>query len=85
MYLLDLLINAYLFLSEYLFLLNVLFEGSINSRGLTGVLRIKGGRMAEWLRALDFNAETRVQIPLWLLVGVVLGKCLVQLLSHPCI
>ena len=43
-----------------------------------------GGRMAEWFRALDFNAVTRVQIPLWPLAGVVLGKCLVQLLSHPC-
>ena len=43
-----------------------------------------GGRMAEWFRALDFNAVTWVQILLWPLAGVVLGKCLVQLLSHPC-
>ena len=41
--------------------------------------------MAEWFRAaLDFNAVTRVQIPLWPLAGVVLGKFLVQLLGHPC-
>ena len=40
--------------------------------------------MAEWLKALDFNAVTRVKIPLWSLAGVVLGKCLVQLLGHPC-
>ena len=39
-----------------------------------------GGRMAKWFRALDFNTMTRVQIPLWPLAGVVLGKCLVQLL-----
>ena len=39
--------------------------------------------MAEWLRALDFNAVTRVQIPLWPLAGVVLGKHLVQVLGHP--
>ena len=37
----------------------------------------KGGRMAEWFRALDFNAVTQVQIPLWPLAGVGLGKCLV--------
>ena len=40
--------------------------------------------MAEWFRALDFNAVTWVQIPLWTLAGVVLGKFLVQLLGHPC-
>ena len=43
-----------------------------------------GVRMVEWFRALDFNAVTRVQIPLWSVAGVVLGKCLVQLLGHPC-
>ena len=40
--------------------------------------------MAEWFRALDFNAVTRVEIPLWPLSGVVLGKCLVQLFGHSC-
>ena len=35
------------------------------------------------VRALDFNAVTRVQIPFWPLAGVVPGKCLVQLLGHP--
>lgn len=39
--------------------------------------------MAELFRALDFNAVTRVQIPLWPLASVVLGKCLVQPLGHP--
>ena len=41
-------------------------------------------KIAEWFRALDSNAVTQVQIPLWPLAGVVLGKCLVQLLGHPC-
>ena len=36
--------------------------------------------MAEWFRAPDFNEVTLVQIPLLPLAGVVLGKCLVQLL-----
>ena len=48
------------------------------------MIKFIGGRMAERLRAVDFNAVTRVQIPLWPLAGVVLGECLVQLLSHPC-
>ena len=39
--------------------------------------------MAEWFRALDFNAVTLVKISFWSLAGVVLGKCLVQLLGHP--
>ena len=47
-------------------------------------MMMDGGRMAEWFMALDFNAVTRVQIPLWSLAGVVLGSCLVQLLGHPC-
>ena len=38
-------------------------------------------QVAEWFRALDFNA---VQILLFLVAGVVLGKCLVQLHGHPC-
>ena len=37
-------------------------------------------KQAEWFRALDFNAVTRVQTPLWPLADVVLGSCLVQLL-----
>ena len=32
--------------------------------------------MAEWFRALGFNAMTLVQIPLWPLAGVDLGNCL---------
>ena len=40
--------------------------------------------MAEWLRALDFNAVTRVEIPLWPLAAVLSNQYLVQLLSHPC-
>ena len=40
--------------------------------------------MAKWFRVLDFNAVSWVQIMLWPLAGVVLGKCLVQLHGHPC-
>ena len=45
------------------------------------ITRRQDGRV---VKALDFNAVTRVQIPLWPLAGVVPGKCLVQLLGHSC-
>ena len=43
-----------------------------------------GRRMAKWLGHWISMRWPRIQIPLWPLAGVVLGKCLVQLLGHPC-
>ena len=41
---------------------------------------------AGWRSGLGrrFQCGDQVQIPLWPLAGVVLGKCLVQLLGDPC-
>ena len=47
-------------------------------------LRLAGWQDGRVVRVLDFNAVTRVQIPLWPLTGVVPGKCLVHLLGNPC-
>ena len=46
--------------------------------------KVDGWQDGRVVRALDFNALTRVQMPLRPLAGVVLAKCLVQLLGHPC-